>query len=372
MKLKSIKDADKILTVLYENGEKYQFSHIWLRDHCPQSMTNLSQQREVETFYFKKEIIADTIETNDNNITIHWKNESHTSIFNGTDLYNLVKNTAYRYCEEPYDIKLWNKEYFTRNTLKFYDYTKIKSGDKQELYNWLTAVKELGFGCIEGIDNTKEGIMEAITQVAYIRETIFGGSWDFKADGKRADTAYTNLGLGQHTDSTYSFDSPMQVLAPLLSQCTGGETIMNDGFYAAEIIRKEDPEAFELLSTMPITGQYLEDGIFLKATRPAFLLDANGKIEQVSFNHYDRAPMYMPPKTSEVFYRGYGRFHEIVQSDDAQLVFPIKEGQLMMFDNMRVLHGRTAFEGPRHMAGGYLNVEDFDSKYRLLKLELGL
>ncbi len=44
----------------------------------------------------------------------------------------------------------------------------------------------------------------------------------------------------------------------------------------------------------------------------------------------------------------------------------------MLFNNMRVLHGRTAYSGARHMGGGYLNVEDFDSRFRLLKAELGL
>ena len=45
-------------------------------------------------------------------------------------------------------------------------------------------------------------------RVGYVRETIFGGFWDFQADLSKADTAYTNLELLPHTDGTYSHDAP--------------------------------------------------------------------------------------------------------------------------------------------------------------------
>lgn len=36
----------------------------------------------------------------------------------------------------------------------------------------------------------------------------------------------------------------------------------------------------------------------------------------------------------------------------------------IVFDNWRVLHGRAAFTGKRRMCGGYINRDDFISKYR--------
>lgn len=35
-----------------------------------------------------------------------------------------------------------------------------------------------------------------------------------------------------------------------------------------------------------------------------------------------------------------------------------------VFDNWRVLHGRAAFTGKRRMCGGYINRDDFVSRYR--------
>lgn len=39
-----------------------------------------------------------------------------------------------------------------------------------------------------------------------------------------------------------------------------------------------------------------------------------------------------------------------------------------VFDNWRMLHGRTAFSGKRRMCGGYIGRDDFISKYRMLNL----
>ena len=52
--------------------------------------------------------------------------------------------------------------------------------------------------------------------------------------------------------------------------------------------------------------------------------------------------------------------------------FQLKPGEMLVFDNWRLLHGRGAFQGKRKMAGAYINREDFLSAIReheLLKLK---
>ena len=71
-----------------------------------------------------------------------------------------------------------------------------------------------------------------------MRETIFGGFWDFQADLSKADTAYTNLELLPHTDGTYSHDAPgLQLLHCLAFDGTGGQSTMVDGFRIASELR---------------------------------------------------------------------------------------------------------------------------------------
>lgn len=50
----------------------------------------------------------------------------------------------------------------------------------------------------------------------------------------------------------------IQVFHCLQHDGTGGRTLLVDGFYAAEIVREQSPENFELLSRVPIRQEYLE------------------------------------------------------------------------------------------------------------------
>lgn len=47
------------------------------------------------------------------------------------------------------------------------------------------------------------GTQKVSERVCFIQETFFGRMWTFTADLARGDTAYTNMALGAHTDSTY-------------------------------------------------------------------------------------------------------------------------------------------------------------------------
>jgi Taurine catabolism dioxygenase TauD, TfdA family len=55
--------------------------------------------------------------------------------------------------------------------------------------------------------------------------------------------------------------------------------------------------------------------------------------------------------------------------NDARLQWrhPLRPGEVLLFDNWRVLHGRAAYQGARRLCGAYLNREDFESRLRLLR-----
>jgi trimethyllysine dioxygenase len=57
---------------------------------------------------------------------------------------------------------------------------------------------------------------ELLKSIAFIRETHYGGFYDFTADLASKDTAYTNIALEAHTDTTY-FSDPAGLQARLYS-----------------------------------------------------------------------------------------------------------------------------------------------------------
>lgn len=50
----------------------------------------------------------------------------------------------------------------------------------------------------------------------------------------------------------------IQVFHCLKHEGTGGRTLLVDGFYAAEKLREQSPENFELLTRVPIRHEYIE------------------------------------------------------------------------------------------------------------------
>jgi trimethyllysine dioxygenase len=244
-------------------------------------------------------------------------------------------------------------------------YESVINGD-EGVADWLRRVAVYGFCIVEGTPVTVEASRDLIRRVGYIRETIFGGFWDFQADLSRADTAYTNLELLPHTDGTYSHDAPgLQLLHCLAFDGTGGESTMVDGFRIADELRTDEPGHYDVLSSVVVPGQYIGDGSHLMAARPIFRHDGTGALLQVSFNNADRAPFLLAADEMNRFYDALRAFE--VRANDHRLQWRrvLSPGSAMLFDNWRVLHGRTSYTGHRHLCGGYVNREDFESRLRL-------
>ena len=65
------------------------------------------------------------------------------------------------------------------------------------------------------------------------------------------------------------------------------------------------------------------------------------------------------------FYEAIKKFDLIANNKDYQWRHILKPGELLIFNNWRILHGRGSFNGVRKMSGCYINKEDFDSSCKL-------
>ena len=82
---------------------------------------------------------------------------------------------------------------------------------------------------------------------------------------------------------------------------------------------------------------------------------------QVSFNNYDRAEFRIENELMIKFYDAIKKFDNLANKSEFQWRHILKPGELLIFNNWRVLHGRGSFQGKRKMAGCYINMEDFES-----------
>jgi trimethyllysine dioxygenase len=204
-------------------------------------------------------------------------------------------------------------------------------------------------------------------RLGYARSTIFGDIWLMEPGAAdHADSAYESTALDVHTDGTYSHDAPgVIVFAQQERGGDGGDSVLVDGFAAAVDFAAAEPDAADLLGRFELRGRYVEPGVDLHADRPPLRVDADGVLRQVTFNNYDRAPV-LPAAgwLDEVIY-AYAAFHELISEPERALHLGWEAGEILMIDNWRLLHGRTAFTGMRTFLGCYTNHEDLESAWRL-------
>ena len=156
----------------------------------------------------------------------------------------------------------------------------------------------------------------------------------------------------------------LQLLLCCEYEAEGGESIMVDGFKIAQILKENDKISYDTLSEIDIPGRYYGDGVELIAKRPVFK-SRNQELIQVSFNNYDRGDFRLPNNRIHDFYTAIRKFDKLANDKEMQWRQILKPGQLLIFNNWRVLHGRSEFSGKRKMSGCYINKEDFESVCRI-------
>ena len=86
-------------------------------------------------------------------------------------------------------------------------------------------------------------------------------------------------------------------------------------------------------------------------------------MSQIRLNTYDRAPhSNMDLDCQLMFYKYFPKLIDMSKDSKFMTKFPLKSGDVLMINNWRLLHGRTAFEGNRLLTGCYLSMDVFKSR----------
>ena len=346
------------LIVYFNDNNKEIFPNIWLRDNAKdeKNWDKRTNQRKTFTAELDLNLRIKNAEIKENGkfLSISWPDLDRPVNYSYEFLYNNKVNKN----KKNFNHKSWKKKDLTTNLFFNFDDTKTEEGYK----NFLRTLCQYGFLVLRNCNKDFSSVKEIANKIGYVRNSIFGGLWSFESNQNKADSSYTQDELRPHTDGTYSNDAPgLQLLLCTEYSAKGGESILVDGFKIAEQIKKENNEMFELLSKINVTGNYIGDGVFLKAERPIFKLNKRNQIIQVSFNNYDRASFRFDNDLTKKFYESIKKFDLIANDKEFQWRYILKPGELLIFNNWRILHGRGSFEGIRKMSGCYINKEDFDS-----------
>lgn len=355
---------DRSLTLSIAGGAAVDFDYFWLRDNArdPISFDSRSHQRELYTAGIDAAIrpIEAAVIDGGGSISITWPDMDDPVIYDGAFLRDFSDVSDVMALPKP---AIWDKAALDHDALHL-DYDAVIGGD--DMNALLGGLARDGFVVLGNTPCSMASVDEVVKKIGYVRETIFGGLWEFEANEDMADSAFTPKELRPHTDGTYSHDAPgLQMLLCMEYDAIGGDSIMVDGLRIADEIRRNDPALFDAMTRIGVTGLYKGDGVMLRAQRPIFRLGNDGEIAQVTFNNYDRDTVRLNSTDMAALYAGIRAFDNLANAPDYQWRYQLKPGEMLVFDNWRILHGRGAFQGRRKMAGAYVNREDYESRVRL-------
>ena len=237
---------------------------------------------------------------------------------------------------------------------------------------------DYGIVLVKGL-SSEPGTLETIaTHFGPVRQTHFGGLFDIRS--RPQDRLGTGQGVGAtacnsqspHTDEGWRHGPPGINLFHCLKSHPGGEgvSIFVDGIGAAEALRISHPEAFKLLTTVPLlfVAERNPEERFRSRAR-AIALDSDGRIRGIRITDRTLPALDLELDMIEPAYRAIRQFYQILLSTERTFEHLLFPGELVVFDNHRVLHGRRAFDpaaGERWLQQLSVDREEFQSQFRLL------
>jgi len=209
---------------------------------------------------------------------------------------------------------------------------------------------------------------------------------DPKVGGRDYDFKKT---LAMHTDHSHYSGSPGFVA--FMQQVEGVSTTkLADGMAIVDEFRRTMPEAFELLSTVPVSHGmrhrlYSDAGaprdvqsasafreFELSHDVPVINLWKSGGLQKLVHSETKRTILSsVPPKQYKEFVLAYDAFCRLAEDPKFVVEIPWPQGRTLAFNNHRMLHGRAnILTTPRTLHGCYHTRAQCGHKYRLLKMRL--
>lgn len=364
-------------------GKQVEFPCHFLRDNCtcPECYHPTSKQRLIPTFQkIPLDVAALKVEESDLGIHVQWS-DGHESSFGADWLMKHLRPQVLRPLH-----KLWNA---SELMLEKYEFQKVIKQD-ESLSCFIQELWSTGLVLMKDADK-KFGVVEKFGDRAScvgLRVTNYGKTFRVLTKLNPSNVAYTSGKLELHSDLCfYRYKPDIQMLHCIQQAKSGGNNTFVDAFRVARDFEKVYPVEFDLLSSLPFTYMDVGTDAFgtfdLRCERPLIEMDATKKhILSIHLTNHTR-DAYMNSTDAKLdieLMDAYYKFNRMINDPKYVFEYQLKPGEIMTFDNNRVLHGRTAYnmddqsnpqsaqlEETRQLEGGYLDWDLVYSKLRTLQ-----
>eukprot|EP00731_Ephydatia_muelleri_P027775 Em0019g648a len=313
----------KELSVTWPDGAQNTYSAVWLRHNCECSACKQphSGQKVVDAGEVTQNLHISSDGASDGLVKLKWRATGPTS----------------SYCAP----------HITHGEL----YTESRHG----LWSFLKYLNDYGMCLVTGVPAREQEVKKFTESIfEHVQTTIYGQVFDVVSTPIPINIAYTPVKLDLHMDLAY-YESPpgLQLLHCLkFDDCvTGGETTFQKIHY-----ERQNPT-------------------HMVYRRPHITVNRHRKVIGFFWAPVFEGPLVASKEDVDQYYKAYSCLSELFQNSTLKIQHRLTVGELLVFNNRRVLHGRNAFTlngGIRHLQGAYVNIDEFKSTFEFLSRQLKL
>jgi gamma-butyrobetaine dioxygenase len=296
--------------------------------------------------------VVETVGVVDGRMEIEWAG-GHRSVF-GRAEWDKIRVTGSR---GRWTARLWNSAY----QIERYDHDQCIA-DLVTRRGMFEALRRDGAVVVTG-SPTEPGTVISLLQALGItlRDSSLGLIFDVKLDPAGYNIAFTAEEVPPHNDNAqYTHPPSGQVLAMLVNDANGGNSVVVDGWSVLDRLNRNHPGAVDVLSRVEVGfRQYsTEADAFTRA--PLVVRDRAGRFVHLRFSNQLMQPLAFDDADLAAWYDAYRLLGTEIADPVNHVSFRLSAGDTLFVNGYRVLHARTAYQpdGPRHLQDVYFDMDD--------------
>ena len=349
----------------FNNGSALELHPLWLRDNCRCSSCwhSIARERAFDLMSLPLDLGGDVEITDSGELAVTWSGDGHRSEFCARWLLEHAGAAALRPRR-----RAWGADLAERIPILSYD--AVMTTD-EALYHWCCLLRDDGIAIVRGAPSDPMEVARVGRRIGFVWTHYPGEIHDVRPRPDPDSLAYTRLPLPLHTDLPSRISPPgVQLLHCLVNDAAGGDVLLSDGLSAAAALKDSSPELHRTLTEERVEFRFASSTVDYRCEAPILEYDIDGELLRVRCNGPLLVPPYLPWDRTDRLYRAYRAFLATAADPQHLVRLRLQAGDILSFDNQRVLHGRSEFDpvsGTRHLRGCYLDRDELTCRLRLLE-----
>ncbi|KAF2353576.1 TauD/TfdA-like domain [Trinorchestia longiramus] len=269
----------------------------------------------------------------------------------------------------------WSREH----VIAKYSYDALMRDD-EILLRWLMELESSGATLIQDLPDYPMASQNVLHRVFRSKVTHYGEVSHVIVRPDANNLAFTDKTLFLHNDLPFYIDLNVLICLHMVKQHTseGGDTVISDGLMAAQHLQRDHPCHYELLTQTDVyfcdmgspTHATEKQNFHKIAKYPVIQLNNTGEVMCIRFNNHVRDSFTdIPDEKIDSYYKALSTYLNLMYKHS--ITFKMENGEMLVLDNNRCQHGRTALQGPgdstRHLVTSYLAWDEVLCKRRRLQ-----